>query len=95
MSRPREGDGIKRTIRRRGDKLYAYEITSKMENGKKVTVSNYLGRVDPETNELMEKIPEKSAEHRKKIAEQRDIRILEDIVIGDYGGVYLLYNIQN
>ena len=94
MSRPREGDGIKRTIRRRGDKLYAYEITSKMENGKKVTVSNYLGRVDPETNELMEKIPEKSAEHRKKIAEQRDIRILEDIVIGDYGGVYLLDNIQ-
>ena len=94
MSRPREGDGIKRTIRKRGDKLYAYEITSKMENGKKVTVSTYLGRVDPETNELMEKIPEKSAEHRKKIAEQRDIKVLEDIVIGDYGGVYLLDNIQ-
>ena len=94
MSRPREGDGIKRTIRKRGDKLYAYEITSKMENGKKVTVSTYLGRVDPETNELMEKIPEKSAEHRKKIAEQRDIKVLEDIVIGDYGGVYPLDNIQ-
>ena len=94
MSRPREGDGIKRTIRRRGDKLYAYEITSKMKDGKKVTVSKYLGRVDPDTNELMEKIPEKSAEHRRKIAEQRDIKILEDIVIGDYGGVYLLDNIQ-
>lgn len=94
MSRPREGDGIKRTIRRRGDKLYAYEITSKMESGRKVTVSKYLGRVNPDTNELMEKIPEKSAEHRRKIAEQRDIKILEDIVIGDYGGVYLLDNIQ-
>lgn len=94
MSRPREGDGIKRTIRRRGDKLYAYEVTSRMENGRKVTVSRYLGRVDPETKELMEKIPEKSAEHRRKIAEQRDIEILEDIVIGDYGGVYLLDNIQ-
>ena len=65
-----------------------------MENGKKVTVSNYLGRVDPETNELMERIPEKSVEYRKKIAEQRDIKILEDIVIGDYGGVYILDNIQ-
>lgn len=94
MSRPREGEGIKRTIRKRGDKLYAYEITSKMENGRKVTVSKYLGRVNPETNELMEKIPEKSAEHRRKIAEQRNIKILEDVVIGDYGGVYLLDMIQ-
>ena len=39
MVRPRDGDGIKRTIVKRGDRFYAYEITSVMENGKKRTVS--------------------------------------------------------
>lgn len=85
---------MKRTIRKRGDKLYAYEVTSKMVDGRKVTESKYLGRIDPETNELMEKIPEKSLEYRRKIAKQRDIAVLENITIGDYGGVYLLDNIQ-
>ena len=42
MVRPRDGDGIKRTIVKRGDRFYAYEITSVMENGKKRTVSTYL-----------------------------------------------------
>lgn len=50
---------MKRSIVKRGDRLYAYEVTSEMVNGKKKTISRYLGRVDPETNELMEKIPEK------------------------------------
>lgn len=94
MARPRQGDDIKRTIRRRGDKLYAYEVTSVMENGKKRTISRYLGRIDPETNGLMEKIPEKSVAHRQKISEQRNIEVLKEIRVADYGGVYLLDRIQ-
>ena len=54
------------SIVKRGDKLYAYEATSEMVDGKKKTVSRYLGRVEPKTNELMEKIPEKSKVHREK-----------------------------
>ncbi len=94
MARPREGEELKRTIRQRGDKFYAYEITSVMENGKKKTVSKYLGRVDPESGKLLEKIPEKSAENRRKIAEERTIQTLKDIRVADYGGVYLLDGIQ-
>lgn len=85
---------MKRSIVKRGDKLYAYEVTSEMVDGKKKTVSRYLGRVDPETNELMEKIPEKSKAHREKISMQRSIKVLEDIRVGDYGGTYLLDQIQ-
>ncbi len=94
MARPRQGEGIKRTIRKRGDKLYAYEITSVMENGKKKTVSKYLGRVDPVTNKLLEKIPEKSKESRQKISEQRSIKVLKDICVADFGGTYFLDSIQ-
>ena len=94
MARPREGDGIKRTIRQRGDKFYAYEVTSVMENGKKKTVSKYLGRMDPETNELLEKIPGKSAETRRKIAEQRNIEVLKEVRVADFGSTYLLDRIQ-
>ena len=42
MVRPRDGDGIKRTIVKRGDRFYAYEITSVMENGKKRTTCSAL-----------------------------------------------------
>lgn len=94
MVRPREGDGIKRTIRKRGDKFYAYEVTSFMENGTKKTVSKYLGRVDPDTGELLEKIPEKSLESRRKIAEERAIATMKEIRVADFGGTYLLDRIQ-
>ena len=94
MARPREGDGLKRTIRRRGEKCYAYEVTSAMIDGKKRTVSKYLGRVDPETGELLEKIPGKSSAERRKIAEQRDIEVLKEIRVADFGAVYLLDKVQ-
>lgn len=94
MARPREGDGLKRTIRRRGEKCYAYEVTSAMVDGKKRTVSKYLGRVDPETGELLEKIPGKSSAERRKIAEQRDIDVLKEIRVADFGAVYLLDKVQ-
>lgn len=94
MARPRQGDELKRTIRRRGDKLYAYEMTSVMENGKKKTVSRYLGRVDPETNELMEKVPEKSMEARRKTSEQRCMDIIRDVRVADFGATYFLDQIQ-
>lgn len=80
MVRPREGDGLKLSIVKRGDKLYSYEVTSEMVNGKKKTVSKYLGRVDPETNELMEKIPEKvrlTAKKSRRNAASRSWRTLE------------------
>lgn len=94
MARPRQGEGLKRTIQKRGDKLYAYEVTSVMEDGKKKTQSKYLGRVDPETHKLLEKIPEKSKANRQKIAEQRSIEVLKDIRVADFGGAYLLDRIQ-
>lgn len=65
-----------------------------MVNGKKKTISKYLGRVDPQTNELMDKIPEKSKAYREKISMQRSVRVFEDIKVGDYGGTYLLDRIQ-
>lgn len=94
MVRPRDGDGIKRTIVKRGDKFYAYEITSVMENGKKRTVSTYLGRVDPVTEELLPKIPEKSAENRRKIAKEKEIAILKGVSSKEYGATYLLHEVQ-
>ena len=94
MVRPREGDGIKRTIVRRGDKYYAYEVTSVMENGKKKIVSTYLGRVDPVTGDLLPKIPEKSAENRRKIAKEKEIAILKGVSSKEYGATYLLHEVQ-
>ena len=94
MARPREGDGIKRTIVRRGGKFYAYEITSTMENGKKKTISTYLGRADPDTKELLPKIPEKSAENRRKIAKEKEIAILRGVSSKEYGATYLLHKVQ-
>lgn len=94
MVRPRDGDGIKRTIVRRGDKYYAYEVTSVMENGKKRTISTYLGRVDPVTEELLPKIPEKSAEHRRKIAKEKEIAILKGVSSKEYGATHLLHEVQ-
>lgn len=94
MVRPRVGDGIKRTIVRRGDKSYAYEITSVMENGRKRTVSTYLGRVDPATEELLPKIPEKSAENRRKIAKEKEIAILKGVSSKEYGATHLLHEVQ-
>jgi hypothetical protein len=94
MARPREGEDIKRTIVKRGDKLYAYECTSRMVDGKKKSESVYIGRVDPVTSEPLPKIPEKSIENRKKIAKEREIAILEGVDSGDYGAVYLMHAIQ-
>ncbi len=94
MVRPREGDDIKRTIVRRGDKFYAYEVTSVMENGKKKTISTYLGRVDPVTGDLLPKIPEKTAENRRKIAKEKEIAILEGVSSKEYGATYLLHEVQ-
>ena len=94
MVRPRDGDDIKRTIVKRGDKFYAYEVTSIMDNGKKRTVSTYLGRVDPVTKEFLPKIPEKSAENRRKIAKEKEIAILKGVSSKEYGATHLLHCVQ-
>jgi len=94
MVRPREGDEIKRTIVKRGDRLYAYECTSHMENGRKVSESKYIGRVDPVTLEPLPKIPEKSKANREKIAKEKEIAILEGVDTGDYGAAYAMQAVQ-
>lgn len=94
MARPRQGDDLKITYRKQGDRMYAYQVTSRMENGKKTTKTTYLGRVDPETHELLGKIPGKSFADREKISDQRKIEILNDVHVGEYGQVYLLDRIQ-
>jgi hypothetical protein len=43
-----------------------------MLDGKKVTESRYLGRVDPVTNELLSKIPGKTKTDREKTAKETD-----------------------
>jgi hypothetical protein len=65
-----------------------------MVDGKKVSESVYIGRVDPLTLEPLPKIPEKSMESRKKIAKEREVAILEGVDSGDYGAVYLMQAIQ-
>ena len=94
MGRPRKTDGLKPTLVRRGDKIYAYETTSYMENGKKVNVKRYLGVYDPLTNKILPKNENRCADRKKKSSEERAFRIIDDVECGDYGGVYLLDEIQ-
>ena len=39
MGRPRKTDGLRPTLVKRGDRIYAYETTSRIENGKKVNIN--------------------------------------------------------
>jgi hypothetical protein len=65
-----------------------------MLDGKKVTESRYLGRVDPVTNELLSKIPGKTKTDREKTAKEREIAVLKGIRPSEYGGSFFLHRIQ-
>ena len=91
MARPREGDGIKRTVVTRGGKLYAYECTSRMVNGRKVSESKYVGRVDPATGEIIEKKPRRAeAGHAK----DGIVRPAGGFVSKEFGNIHFLNGIQ-
>ena len=94
MGRPRSTDGLKPTLVRRGERIYAYETTSRMENGKKVNIKRYLGVFDPDTGKILEKDEGRCAESKKKASEERAFKVIDELAIGDYGGVYLLDEIQ-
>lgn len=94
MGRKRKEDGLKPTIVKRGDKSYAYEVTSRIENGVKRNYKRYLGVYDATTGKILEKNENRCAEHKKLASMEREIRIIDNIVIGEYGGVYLLDEIQ-
>ena len=94
MGRPRKTDGLRPTLVKRGDRIYAYETTSRIENGKKVNIKRYLGVFDPETGKILEKDENRCAENKRKVSEEKAFRVIDDLQIGDYGGVYLLDEIQ-
>jgi len=84
-------DGLKRYVEERNGKFYAYESTSVMKDGKKVTKTTYLGRQDPVTGEIMEKRKGMTKEERTKNAIVRP----GTIVSKEFGNVYFLDGIQS
>lgn len=94
MGRPRKTDGLTPTLVRRGDKTYAYETTSRIENGIKVNYKKYLGVYDTETQQILEKNVKMCADHKKKVSAEKEIMVIDDLFIGDYGGTYVLDEIQ-
>ena len=95
MARPRQGEDLKVRYERRGDSIYAYQSTSKMVDGKRKSVNIYLGKVDPETGEIMERRRSgRSKAHDEKVAAEKTIVQPEGPHMGDYGGTYLLHCIQ-
>lgn len=93
--RPRKGEDLVIRYETRGDKVYAYQSTSTSVNGKKKTVNTYLGRVDPETKELLPKTrPPRSKGKDAKIAQENTILQPDGPYIGEYGGTYLLHLVQ-
>jgi len=94
MARKRSEEGLKRYIEERNGIKYVYDSTSKMEDGKKVTVSTYLGKLDPISGEL---IPKKK---RNNKAEREDIRKEMIAPPGKmrskaYGNVHFLNRLQD
>jgi len=94
MARKREGEGLKRRIEERNGIKYVYESTSSMVNGKKESSTNYLGRLDPETGELIPKRKGKTKAEREEENKEREMRIPEEIHSKEYGTAYFLDGIQ-
>ena len=94
MGRPRSTDGLRPTLVKRGDKIYAYETTSRIENGRKVNIKRYLGVYDPVSGKILEKDEDRCAEKKRKASEEKAFKVIDELAIGDYGSVYLLDEIQ-
>jgi hypothetical protein len=85
-------NGLRRYTEDRDGRMYVYESTSRMENGKKITKTTYIGRQDPATGEILEKKPRKTKAERetsgKTIARPGIIRSRE------FGSVHFLNGIK-
>ncbi|MCB5278582.1 MAG: transposase [Candidatus Cloacimonetes bacterium] len=94
MARKREGDDLKLQIVDRNGKKYAYRCTSQMVNGRKKTISEYVGRMDAETGRIVEKKKGKTKAEREKIASEKRISVRDSFVTKEYGGTHFLDCIQ-
>ncbi|MBR7152832.1 MAG: transposase [Candidatus Methanomethylophilaceae archaeon] len=95
MARKVGPDGPKLQIREINGRYYAYTSTSVMENGRKRTKNECVGRYDPETGVVTPKKPRAKGEERERIrAEMNPCIDLSRIGTRSYGGVYLLDRIQ-
>ena len=94
MARKREGDDLKLQIVDRNGKKYAYRCTSQMVNGRKRTISEYVGRIDAETGKILEKRKGRTKAEREKIAAEKRISIRDSFVTKEYGATHFLDLVQ-
>ena len=98
MARKRSGDDLKKDIREKNGRFYAYRSTSQMVNGKKVTRTEYLGPYDPKTETVKDKRVRGKQRPKEDIAaskEEMDVKsLLKGISFKQYGNVDLLDTIQ-
>ena len=88
-------EGPKLQIREKNGHFYAYTSTSRMVEGKKRTINEFLGRYDPETKKVIPKKVMKSREEYARIRAERDsVFDLSKIGSRSYGASYLLDSIQ-
>ena len=95
MARKMGPEGPKLQIREKNGHFYAYTSTSRMVEGKKRTINEFLGRYDPETKKVIPKKVMKSREEYARIRAERDsVFDLSKIGSRSYGASYLLDSIQ-
>ena len=98
MARKRSGDELKKDIREKNGRFYAYRSTSEMVGGKKVTKTEYLGPYDPNTDTVKEKRVRGKQRSKADISvskEEMDVKsLLKGISFKQYGNVDLLDTIQ-
>jgi len=87
-----EKDGLKQYVEERNGKKYAYESTSRMVDGRKRTLTKYLGVVDPVTGNVLEKRPRKTKAEREAV--KQEMIIPEGICSREYGAAYFLDGVQ-
>lgn len=95
MARKVGPDGPKLQIREKNGRYYAYRSTSRMVDGKKKTVNEFVGRYDPETETVIPKTPMRPRSETRRAREEMNPSIdFSKVGTRSYGGVYLLHNIQ-
>jgi hypothetical protein len=93
MARKREGDDLKWQVVERNGVKYVYTSTSTMKNGRKVSVSEYLGRLGDD-GELVPKKKGKTKAEREKAASEKHIELLGGLCNREYGAVHFLDRVQ-
>lgn len=95
MARKMGPDGPKLQIREINGRYYAYTSTSRMVDGHKKSISECVGRYDPETGVVTPKTPRKKKEGRDRIRQEMNPSPdFSKIGSRGYGGPYLLHNLQ-